>query len=54
MKLSEKTTKGLIVSISIILPLFTGYLIYFYKSGGVVSEWVYMLPHVNGMIKVPV
>jgi len=50
MKLSEKATKRLIVSISIILPLFTGYLIYFYKSGGVVSEWVYMLPHVNGMI----
>jgi putative membrane protein len=50
MKLSETGTKGLIVFISIILPLFTGYLIYSNKSGEVASDWVYMLPHINGMI----
>ena len=50
MKHSEKVTKGLIVFISIILPLFIGFLIYSKKSGDVTSDWVYMLPHINGMI----
>ena len=50
MKLSETGIRGLIVFISVILPLFTGYLIYSNKSGAVASDWIYMLPHINGTI----
>ncbi len=50
MNLSDSKIKGIIVFISVALPLFIGYLIFGYKADTETSGWIYMLPHINGMI----
>ncbi len=50
MNYAESGTKGLIVFISVVLPLFTGYLIFGDNTDSGASGWIYMLPHINGMI----